>query len=50
MIKFMCQVKDETGKLYDLTEDPMAITRSVHFLLEKDRYMCSPNRYMVGAP
>jgi len=48
--QFVSHVKDEIGKKYDLPEDPTAIARRVDYLLEKDRFMCSPNGYEVGAP
>ena len=47
--QFVAEVKDEIGKLYNLLEDPAAIARRVKYLLEKDRFMYSPNGYDVGA-
>ncbi|PUU83746.1 hypothetical protein B9Z19DRAFT_1060675 [Tuber borchii] len=46
--QFVSHVKDDIRKLYDLPEDPTAIARKVDYLLEKDRFMCSPNGYEVG--
>ena len=34
--------------MYDLPEDPRAIARRVDYLLERDRFMCSPRGYEVS--
>ena len=46
--QFVSDLKDEILKLYELPADPTAIARRVDYLVEKDRFMCSPNGYEVG--
>lgn len=42
-------MKHEIVKLYNLPEDdPTALARRVDYLLEEDRFMCSPRGYEVG--
>ena len=47
--QFVYDVKDNIGRLYDLPQDPTAIARRVDYLLERDRFMCSPRGYQVCA-
>jgi len=36
------------GRYYDLPRDPTAIAPNVDYLLERDRFMCSPRGYEVS--
>ena len=39
---------ERIGRYYDLPRDPTAIARTVDYLLERDRFICSPRGYEVS--